>query len=177
DFNNLLVGILGNASLAVDSMGPSNPNHELLQQVVSAGEKASHLTRQLLAYAGKGNFITKNLDMSTLVREISGLIQTSISRTVQVRLELAPDLPPVLADPSQMQQLVMNLVINGAEAIEDGQNGTVLVTTDAQEVDEGYLKNNFAGETAPPGRYVSVEVHDSGSGIPEELRTRIFDPF
>jgi CheY-like chemotaxis protein len=131
----------------------------------------------LLAYAGKGNFVTKNLDMSALVREISGLIQTSIPRTVQVRLELAADLPPVLADPSQMQQLIMNLVINGAEAIEEGQNGTVLVTTDSQDVDEMYLQNNFAGETAAPGRYVSLEVHDTGVGIPQELRGRIFDPF
>jgi len=177
DFNNLLVGILGNASLAADSIPPSSPNHALLQHVVSAGEKASHLTRQLLAYAGKGNFITKNLDMSALIREISGLIQTSIPRTVQVRLELAWNLPPVLADPSQMQQLIMNLVINGAEAIEEGQNGAVLVTTDSQDVDDVYLQNNFAGETVPQGRYVSVEVHDTGVGIPEEQRNRIFDPF
>jgi len=177
DFNNLLVGILGNASLAADSIPPSNPTHALIEHVISAGEKAATLTRQLLAYAGKGNFITKNLDMSVLVREISGLIQTSIPRTVQVRLELASDLPPVLADPGQMQQLIMNLVINGAEAIVEGQNGTVLVTTESQEVDEMYLKTNFAGETASTGRYVSIEVHDSGIGIPEDVRAKIFDPF
>src|SRR5439155_12434640 len=93
DFNNLLVGILGNASLALDSTPASSANRVLLDRVVVAGEKASHLTRQLLAYAGKGRFVTERLDMSALVREISGLIQTSIPKTVQLRLELIPDVP------------------------------------------------------------------------------------
>jgi two-component system, cell cycle sensor histidine kinase and response regulator CckA len=177
DFNNLLVGILGNASLALEAIPSSSPNHVLLKQVVMAGERASHLTRQLLAYAGKGRFVTEKLDLSVLVREISALIQTSIPKSVQLRLELALGLPLVLADPSQMQQLIMNLVINGAEAIGEEQNGTVLVTTDAQEVDEAYLRNNFAGEKARPGRYVVIEVHDSGCGMNEEVRSKLFDPF
>jgi two-component system, cell cycle sensor histidine kinase and response regulator CckA len=177
DFNNLLVGVMGNASLVLDSISPSSVHHRRLEGVVSAAEKASDLTRQLLAYAGKGRFLTEQVDLSTLVREISTLIQTSVPRTVQLRLELADGLPAIEADPSQLQQVVMNLVINGAEAVPEGQNGTVLVTTEAQELDEPYLRQNFASETLAAGRYISLEVHDTGTGMSEEIRSRIFDPF
>jgi two-component system, cell cycle sensor histidine kinase and response regulator CckA len=177
DFNNLLVGVMGNASLVLDSMPSSSVHHRRLQGVVGAAEKASDLTRQLLAYAGKGRFLTEQVDLSTLVREISTLIQTSVPRTVQLRLELSEGLPTIEADPSQLQQVVMNLVINGAEAVPEGQNGTVLVTTEAQDLDEPYLRQNFAGETLAAGRYVSLEVHDTGAGMSEEIRGRIFDPF
>jgi CheY-like chemotaxis protein len=145
--------------------------------VLDAGEKASHLTRQLLAYAGKGRFVTGRADLSVLVREITTLLQTSIPKTVQLRLELADSLPAVEADPSQLQQVIMNLVINGAEAVPEGQNGTVLVTTEAQELDEAYLRQNFGGEVLSPGQYVALEVQDTGSGMTDEVRARIFDPF
>jgi CheY-like chemotaxis protein len=110
------------------------------------------------------------------VREISTLVQTSIPKTVQIRLELADHLPAIEADPGQIQQVVMNLVINAAEAIGNTE-GTVLVTTEAQHVDADYLRHNFAGDPIQPGTYVSLEVHDTGSGMSEELRARIFDPF
>ena len=177
DFNNLLVGILGNASLVLDSTPPSSVNHKLLQTVVDAGERASHLTRQLLAYAGKGRFVTEKVDLTALVREISSLVQTSIPKTVQLRLELADGLPAVEGDPGQLQQVIMNLVINAAEAVPEGQNGTVLVTVEAQDLDEQYLRQNLAGEVLKAGRYVSMEVHDTGSGMTDEVRARIFDPF
>jgi PAS domain S-box-containing protein len=176
DFNNLLVGILGNASLVLDSMPGSSPNYVLVENVVKAGEKAAHLTQQLLAYAGKGRFVSERIDLSELVREISGLVRTSISKTVQVRLELAAGVPAVEADPGQIQQVIMNLVINGAEAIGEAV-GTVLVTTGSQSVDEEYIRNNFAGEPVEPGPYVTLEVHDTGAGMDEALRARIFDPF
>ena len=177
DFNNLLVGILGNVSLSLDVLDTANPAKPLLQNAVLASERAAALTRQLLAYAGKGRFITEKIDLSQLVREISELVQTSIPKTVQLRLELSDKLPVVDADPSQMQQLIMNLVINGAEAIGEGRNGSVLVTTDLQEVDEAYLRNNFAGERVAPGTYVSLEVHDTGIGMDKATIARIFDPF
>jgi two-component system cell cycle sensor histidine kinase/response regulator CckA len=177
DFNNLLVGILGNASMALESLAPSNPDRILIEHVVSASEKAAALTRQLLAYAGKGRFVTQKVDFSSLVREISSLIQASIPRTVRIRLELSDELPVVDADPGQLQQLIMNLVINGAEAVPEGEQGTVLVTTAAQEVDETYLRNNWSDENVAPGTYVMLEVNDTGSGMSPETQARIFDPF
>src|SRR5207248_2957017 len=117
---------------------------------------------------GKGRFVIDLIDLSGLVRQISSLIQTSIPRDVQLRLELRDDMPLVQADVSQMQQLVMNLVINGAEAIRSGENGTVLVTTGIQNVDEHYLLTTL-GESSElaTGTYVSLEVHDTGCGMDE----------
>ena len=177
DFNNLLVGIMGNASLVLESLPSSSPNYAPLSHVVQASERAAHLTQQMLAYAGKGRFVTEKIDLSTLVEEISTLIQTSIPKSVQLRLELARGLPSIDADPGQIQQLVMNLVINGAEAIGEGPSGTVFVATSIQEIDEAYLLQNFAGEPLHLGTYVSLEVQDTGCGMTEETKRRIFDPF
>jgi CheY-like chemotaxis protein/two-component sensor histidine kinase len=146
--------------------------------VVSASERASDLTRQLLAYAGKGRFVIEPIHIPALVREISNLIQTSIAKNVQLRLELRDDVPLIQADASQIQQIVMNLVINGAEAIRPNDNGTVLVTTGVQNVDEGYLMGTLGGESElPAGTYVSLDVHDNGCGMDEATIARIFDPF
>ena len=178
DFNNLLTGILGNTSLALETLPPDNPARRILKDVLSASERASHLTRQLLAYAGKGRFIIEPINLSGLVREISKLIQTSIPKNVQLRLDLREDIPFIQADSSQLQQIIMNLVINGAEAIGPEENGTVLVTTGIQNVDEHYLLTTI-GEAAEltVGTYVSLEVHDSGCGMDQATINRIFDPF
>jgi two-component system cell cycle sensor histidine kinase/response regulator CckA len=176
DFNNLLTGILGNASLVADSLPPSNPNHRILEECVKAAERAAHLTRQLLAYAGKGQFVIEAVNLSSLVKEISTLVNTSIPRKVQVRLELQPDLPAIEADTGQLQQVIMNLVINAAEAIGDNV-GLVVVTTGEQEVNESYSATVWANAELRPGRYVTLEVHDSGSGMDEATLQRIFDPF
>jgi PAS domain S-box-containing protein len=177
DFNNLLTGILGNSSLALDNVGPNHPNRALLEEVMRAAERAADLTRQLLAYAGKGRFVMHTLDLSDLVREISGLVQTSLPKQAQLRLQLSGDLPGIDADPSQLQQIVMNLVINGAEAIGPG-GGSVLVRTGVQEVDSHYIATmSSAGESLKPGRYVALEVHDTGTGMDEATLAKIFDPF
>ncbi|HJT90142.1 MAG TPA: response regulator, partial [Bryobacteraceae bacterium] len=176
DFNNLLVGILGNASMALETISSSSPARLMLKDVVAASESAANLTRQLLAYAGKGRFLIEPLDISDLIRQIHSLIQTSIPKTVQVRLELAEKLPCVEGDASQLQQLIMNLVINGAEAIGD-QPGTVLVTTGMQDIDEQYIQSVPMPDQIAPGRYVTLEVHDTGVGMTEETISRIFDPF
>ncbi len=176
DFNNLLTGILGNASLALETLPADSRARGILQDVLRASERASHLTRQLLAYSGKGQFIIEPINLSEQVREISSLIRTSIPKNVRLALELREDIPIVQADSSQLQQLVMNLVINGAEAIGQDENGTVFVTTRVQDVDEQYLQT--IGESAlPTGAYVTLEVHDTGCGMDEATVARIFDPF
>jgi len=181
DFNNLLTGILGNASLALETLSTDNPARLQIRDILRASERASHLTRQLLAYAGKGHFVVEPINLSGLVREISTLVQTSISRNVQLRLELQEDLPFVEADAGQLQQLIMNLVINGAEAIGPDQNGTVLVTTGIQTVDAAYLqstlKDAFGIPDLPEGTYTTLQVHDTGCGMDEETITKAFDPF
>ncbi|MBV8732370.1 MAG: response regulator, partial [Acidobacteriia bacterium] len=176
DFNNLLVGILGNASLALETITSNNPARPMLKDVMMAAETAANLTRQLLAYAGKGRFLTEPIDLSDLVQQIAVLLQTSIPKNVQLRLELTDHLPCVEADLAQMQQVIMNLVLNGAEAIADAQ-GTVLITTGVQQVDEDYIATVLVPAQITPGDYVCLQVHDTGSGMTQETMDRIFDPF
>ncbi len=174
DFNNLLTGIMGNASLLLATVSPADAY--MAQEIVNASERAAHLTRQMLAYSGKGRFQLKSLDLSTEVREILDVIKSAIAKNVTVAVRLQEDLPSIAADPGQIQQLIMNLVINGSEAM-NGQAGTVSIETKVQEVDEVYAAQTFGVNQVQPGRYVSLEVHDTGCGMSEETQTRIFDPF
>ena len=177
DFNNLLAGILGNASMAFDMLAPGSPVSLLLEDVIRAGERAASLTRQLLAYSGKGRYVIEPVDISTLCREIVGLVQASIPKSVELKLLLASDLPPVIADGTQLQQLVMNLVINAAEA-SAGRPGIVTVTTGEREIDDAYITASpLSGAGAAAGKYVLLEVRDEGSGMDAATLARIFDPF
>src|SRR5450432_1602445 len=176
DFNNLLIAILGSASAAILTLANENPARPDLDNVILASRRAANLTRQLLAYSGKGHFEVRPIDLSVHVRELATLLETTISKKVQLRLELTQDLPAVAADIAQVQQIVMNLVINGAEAIGD-QRGTVLVATGVQDIDEFYVQSLFSSEGIASGTYVYLEVHDTGCGMDEATKARIFDPF
>ena len=177
DFNNLLTGIIGNASMALEDLAPGDPSRLSLQNVVTAGERAAVLTRQLLAYAGKGRFIIQPLDLSALVREIATLLESSMPRTVALDLRLSDSLPAIEGDAAQIQQLIMNLVINGAEAIGDRPAGSVTVITRLQVVDAAYIQQMLESTEVTPGMYVTLEVEDTGSGMDEETLSRMFDPF
>jgi CheY-like chemotaxis protein len=144
---------------------------------VAAAERAAFLTRQMLAYAGKGQFVTTILDLSDLVREISTLVRTSIPKSVDLKLDLASNLPPIEADPAQLQQVLMNLVINGAEAVGENTAGTVTARTSLREVSACETNELFKSEPGGAGTYVQLEVIDTGVGMDEATKTRIFDPF
>lgn len=176
DFNNLLTGIIGNASVALEIAARDNPVRPMLDDIVRAGERAAHLTRQMLAYAGKGKFIVEHLDLTPMVAELAHLLRISIPKKVDLQLRLAPDLPAIEADTAQIQQLIMNLVINGAEAI--GENtGTVSITTGYQFFTSEDFRSHFLGDTLAPGLYVKLEVTDTGTGMDRATMARIFDPF
>jgi PAS domain S-box-containing protein len=178
DFNNLLTGILGNTSLVLEELPANSRLRPMLENVMLASERAADLTRQLLAYSGKGRFFVQSSDLSVLVREISSLILSSIPKKVELRLELAPDLPPVEIDSAQIQQLIMNLVINAAEAIGEDRRGMVVVSTLLREVDQRFITHNhFAIDPAPPGSYVAIQVRDNGCGMDDSVKAQIFDPF
>jgi len=177
DFNNLLTGIMGNASIVLEDLPSESQLRENLEAVLHASERAAALTRQLLAYAGKGRFIIEPLDLSALVGEITSLLKTSISRTVELRLELQDDLPSIEGDAAQIQQLIMNLVINAAEAVEEGKTETVLIIAKAEVVDQSYIDQMVTSNGVAPGRYVTLEVRDAGCGMDPLTLSRIFDPF
>ena len=177
DFNNLLSGIMANAGLVYGEMPVDDPLRIHLKVILGASQRAAKLTQQLMAYAGKGRFTTEQIDLSELIREILALIQTSIPKTVEVRLDLETDLPVVQADAGQMQQLVMNLIINAGEAIGTGNPGIVEVRTGDRELTAEEIRQNFTAEALTPGSYVWLEVKDTGSGMDEATTARIFDPF
>jgi signal transduction histidine kinase len=176
DFNNLLTGILGNASLVLDMTSESAPTREMLRDIIRASERAADLTRQLLAYAGKGNFVIEPVNLSTLVREISDLIRSSVPRTVALDVQLQPDIPPIEADATQMQQLVMNLILNAAEATAE-RSGEVRVSTGVLRIAPGEPVTHYRPNPPSPGTYVTVQVSDDGCGMSELVQTQIFDPF
>ena len=177
DFNNLLTGILGNASLALEDLAPESPAQSAIQSVIEASERAAQLARQMLAYSGKGHFVLERIDLSARVRETVPLIRSSIPPTVELRLNLADKLPMIEADAAQIQQLIMNIIINGAEAVPEGMPGIVTITTRRQHVDSADVHTEGAAGDLAPGAYVLFEVSDTGSGMDEETKARIFDPF
>ncbi|MCG8587726.1 MAG: PAS domain-containing protein [Proteobacteria bacterium] len=177
DFNNLLVAVLGNASLALTKVGPDSPAHAHLVDVDKAAQRGSELTRQLLAYAGKGRVLMEDVDLSQLVRDATDLIAVSIPSSISVRYDLAENLRAVHVDASQVQQIVMNLVINAAEAVGEEAAGEVVITTEEVELDADEVEETVGEEALPAGRYVMLSVRDSGCGMDAKTRARIFDPF
>jgi len=176
DFNNLLVVILGNASLASKCLPIDHPAHDNLQGVVSASEAAAALVRQLLAYSGKGEFTIEPLSLSEVVRNMTKLLQSSIPKRVDLRFDLANNVPPLAGDRSQIQQVLMNLVINAAEAIGENE-GTIVVSIRAREIERPDSFGDISVGQIPSGRYVVVEVQDTGCGMNDETKSRVFDPF
>jgi len=176
DFNNLLMGILGHASLAVDLLAPDAPARRSLEQIETAALRATDLTRQLLAYSGRAQFVMEPLNLSRLVEETAHLLETVVSKRAVLKLDFAVELPDIEGDPSQVGQVIMNLITNAADAIDD-PNGVITLCTRSALVDREYLKQSATAEDLPEGRYVFLEVTDTGCGMDEETTARIFDPF
>jgi CheY-like chemotaxis protein len=130
----------------------------------------------MLAYSGKGRFVVRPYDLNHVVREVTHLLEVSIPKKIALRFDLAPRLPPVEADAAQIQQVIMNLVTNAADAIGD-REGTIRLTTGTLQLDRTYLDQVFQRQNLRPGPYVTMEVSDSGCGMPPEVLERIFEPF
>jgi len=175
DFNNLLTGILGNAHLARSELAPGTPR-DCVGDVIQAAELAARLTGQMLAYSGRGHVDVKPLDLSREVRSIAALLQASVPKNVQLVLELRHDLPAIEADPAQMQQIVLNLVLNAAEAIGE-RAGTIRVASGASHVDEAEVSRLAPGSDVHAGVHAWVEVQDDGCGMDTDTVARMFDPF
>lgn len=176
DFNNLLTGILGNASLVRLAVPLSETTDPQLRAIENAALRAAELCRQMLAYAGKGRFVVEPTALSALVEGMLPLLKVSIGRGVRVHLGLTNDLPFVMADATQLRQIVMNLVINASDAIGD-QVGEIFLTSGMITVDRAALSSAVAGAELPPGEYVYLEVRDTGCGMAPETIRKIFDPF
>ena len=176
DFNNLLTGILGNASMAATKLGRGSPAQNCLDQIEVAATRAAELCKQMLAYSGKGRFLVRNLDLNGVVRETTDLLRISIGKNVALQFDLVPSLPQVLADCTQMRQVIMNLVLNAAESFGD-RSGVIRVSTGVMHADRAYFSAAHLSPDLPAGKYVYMDVADEGCGMPPEVMERIFDPF
>lgn len=175
DFNNLLVAVVGNASLVLESLDAAYPQRRLLEELLSSADRMADLTRQLLAYAGKGRFVIRSVNLSQVIQEETALLEAAVPKNVRIEFTLPP-VPWIEADLAQIQQVVANLVINAAEAI-GKDRGTVFVTTGVAEVDESFRAERLGDFAVSSGRFVMLKVQDTGSGMDAATRARIFDPF
>jgi PAS domain S-box-containing protein len=176
DFNNLLTIILGNANIARLELPRGSKVVECLNRIESTSHRAAELCKQMLAYSGKGLFAVRRLDVSTVVEEIAELLRLSIGKKAKLQLQLTPDLPPVMADATQVQQILMNLVTNASDAI-GARNGSIRIRSGLVRVDRNSLSKFFPATNIPEGHYVFLEVSDDGCGMTPEVREKIFDPF
>ncbi len=175
DFNNLLTGILGHADLALGAAEGSPILKRHLDALRGAALRASDLTKQLLAYSGKGAFELRRVDLSALVEDTARLLEVSVPRAVSLRLDLGRGLPPVQGDPTQLRQVLMNLVINAAESM-GGTEGTVRITTALETLVPGSLES-MQGAALVSGPHVMLRVADTGCGMDEATLAKIFEPF
>ncbi len=175
DFNNLLTAMLGYASLARMQFGENPTLDGHLSQIEKAAERAAELCQQMLAYAGRGQVAARPTDLNRLVAEMGQLLTTAISKKVVLRYQLAEKLPTVLCDPTQIRQVVMNLITNASDAIGD-RSGLITLTTGMVGADRKYLDEMNAMDL-PEGWYIYLEVSDTGTGMSDDIRRKIFDPF
>ncbi|MCP4664503.1 MAG: response regulator [bacterium] len=182
DFNNLLMTILGNAELALDELSPHAPARDSIQAIEDATKRAAELTKEMLAYSGRGRFVVETIDLGKLVEEMAHLLDISISKKAVLKYNLADNLPSIDGDATQIRQIIMNLLTNASEAIGD-KSGVIALSTGAMDCDRAWLdeagEDLSAGLDEPTheGIYVYVEVADTGCGMDKATIGKMFDPF
>jgi signal transduction histidine kinase/CheY-like chemotaxis protein len=176
DFNNLLVAILGNASLALLDLPDDSPARQSIADIEIASQRAGELARQMLTYSGRSRFQIEPIELAELVRELMTLLQVSIGKSVVIKLDLPGEPVIVDGDAAQIRQVVMNLVINAADAIGE-RSGLVTIRVGHLLADAAYLADVHPGAGLEAGHYAALEVSDTGMGMDSATQARIFDPF
>jgi PAS domain S-box-containing protein len=172
DFNNLLAVILNNAELALHTADRRAGVSEELEEIHAAAEHGAKLTRQLLIFSRRQVIRREPVDLNSVVSGMDRLLHGSIGEHIQLEIKLAKSLPPVLADASQVEQVILNLAINARDAMQSG--GRLGIETSVVELDERYTRTR---PSATPGEYVRLTVADNGPGMPPEVVERAFEPF
>ena len=172
DFNNLLTVILGYSDITLRQLGQEHPLRRNLEEIVRASERAAALTRQLLAFSRKQVMQPKVFGVNTVVIELEKMLRRMIGEDIELRVSLHPDLGNIKADPVQLEQVIMNLIVNARDAMPKGGKLTL-------ETSNVYLDHSYATEhvSVQPGNYVMLAISDTGCGMDKETRQRIFEPF
>ncbi len=172
DFNNLLTAINGYSSLALEQIESDHFLHNSLHEINKAGERAAALTQQLLAYSRKQVMAPKRLNLNEVLSEMQNLLTRLIGEDIDLRMNLHPEIGPIKADPGQLQQVVLNLVVNARDAMPEG--GTIILETASVRLDKACIRKHPA---VLRGDYVQLTVSDTGPGMDSSIRERIFEPF
>ncbi len=172
DFNNLLTGILGYANLLKSKAEPGSEVSRAAEVIQDAADRASQLTAQLLGFARKGKHLAVPVSIHKTIDSVAGLLERTMDKRIRIRKSFAPGSLVVDGDPTQLQQFILNLAMNARDAMPGG--GEMTISTGIEDLDETYCASH-PGST--PGRYVRIEVADTGGGIPQSNLEKIFDPF
>jgi len=176
DFNNLLMGMLGHADLALTKLPADAPSRQNLEEVIISAQRAADLANQLLAYSGEGKFITETANISDMVEEMGSLLKVSISKKAILDFNLNQPSSAIKCDPTQIRQVIMNLIVNASDALE-GKPGNISITTGSTKLTADNFNNTYMGSKLPDGEYAYVRISDTGIGMDEKTRLSIFDPF
>jgi CheY-like chemotaxis protein len=166
----------GNACLTRAELPRESPLQSYIEQIEISSQRAADLCKQMLAYSGKGRFTVKRVGLGALVTETVHLLQLSISKKATLKLELMEHLPPVMADATQLRQIIMNLVMNASDALGD-KPGEITIRTSVVQADKRILAGAVGADALEEGKYVLLEVTDTGSGMNPETQAKIFEPF
>lgn len=172
DFNNLLTVIQGNAELLAEDQALDTEQRPLVSMINEASQRAAELVRRLLAFARQQPLTPQATDVAALLSDIQTLVRQAVPERISLKLITEPGLPAVIIDPPQLESAVLNLCLNARDAMPD--QGKLLVEVSSSELDAAYVQQHPEAE---PGRYVTVSVSDTGTGMNAEVRARVFDPF
>lgn len=176
DLNNLLTATIGYLDITRDLVDTQSEAVESLEAMSGLLDKAADLTRQMLVYCGRMPFRLQWLDLNQLVKENQELLEAYMSKKVILLFDLATPLPPIQAEPSQMQQAIMNLLTNAADAIGD-HPGTISIRTSREYLSDIFISNSLPEWQIEEGPYLRLDISDTGCGMDPELTTHIFEPF
>lgn len=176
DFNNLLASIQINAEILQADYHENPETLHNIDSILQATHHAAALCRQMLTYAGKNQVALQKVDLNALTREFAKLLVASVSKKARLEYHFAKELPMIEADTAQIQQIIVNLITNAAEAL-DGQPGKVTISTGVKNCSDNDLRNPYIHDPLPSGKYVFFEAADTGMGMDELTLERIFEPF
>jgi len=176
DFNNLLMAILGHAGLGIARLPSDSPVMKNLLEIEKASVRAGELCNQMLAYAGKGRMVTHQINLSDAINGMTMMVAAAIPKKIRIVCDCSESCLIIDADSSQIKQIVMNLVVNSAEAIGESP-GLICVEVGATKLSRKDLEDMWLGDTIAPGEFIFLKVADNGCGMTGDIKSRIFDPF
>ncbi len=176
DFNNILMAVLGHAELALMDITPFSSSFNNLKEIEKASKKASKLCSQMLTYTGRSSYELEKVNINSLIEDMIHLVKTIITKKAVLNISLQENIPYINADPSQISQVIMNLIINSSDAIGDNK-GVISISTGSAVFDSEYFTKTELFNEMIPGKYVYFEISDTGCGISTEEKGRIFEPF